>query len=113
MHEFAITQSMLEVVLKQAAAANAEKVTGINAVIGEMTGVIEESVKFYLEMLARGTVAEGARLNVTSVPGRVKCRACGEITDLRPFDFTCPKCGGVSLEVVGGRELFVESIEVT
>ncbi len=112
MHELAITQSMLEVVLKQAKQAKADKVTKINAVIGEMTGVVEDSVKFYLELLSKNTPAEGAELAVTSVPARAKCRTCGETSNLQPFDFTCPKCGGSSLEVVGGRELFVESIEV-
>ena len=53
MHELSITQSMLEIVLKQAEQAHAKKVTKINLVIGEMTGVVSDSVQFYLDFLTK------------------------------------------------------------
>ena len=53
MHELSITQSMLEIVLQQAEKAKAKKVTKINLIIGEMTGVVSDSVQFYLDILTK------------------------------------------------------------
>jgi len=84
----------------------------INLVIGELTGVVADCVEFYLGFLSKGTVVEGAILDVTSVPASARCRDCDETFQLEEFDWTCPACGGKSLEATGGRELFVQSIEV-
>lgn len=112
MHELSITQSMFDIVLKHAEQAEAKKVKKINLVIGEMTGVVRECVQFYLDFLSKGTVVEGAALSVEMVPPKARCRQCGETFQLKEFDWTCPGCGGNSLQVTAGRELFVESIEV-
>ena len=112
MHEMAITRSMFDLVLQYAEQAGAKRVGKINLVIGELTGVVGESVQFYLEFLSKGTVAEGAALDVTTVPAKVRCRDCGETFGMKEFDWTCSVCGGKSLEPVAGRELLVESIEV-
>jgi len=112
MHELAITQSMLDVVLEQAEKAEAKKVGKINLIIGEMTGVVEECVQFYFNFLSQGTLAEEATLSFTMVPPKARCRDCGETFELKEFDWTCPYCQGNSLEIIAGKELFVESIEV-
>jgi hydrogenase nickel incorporation protein HypA/HybF len=112
MHELAITQSMFEIVLKQAEQSKAKKVTKINLVIGELTGVVSDCIQFYMDIIARGTVAEGVIVLVKSVPATVKCLSCGKTFTVKEMEWKCPYCGEISLEVSGGKELFVESIEV-
>jgi hydrogenase nickel incorporation protein HypA/HybF len=112
MHELAITQSMLDLVLEQAQNAGAKEVGKINLVIGEMTGVVDRSVRFYFDFLSRGTVAEGATLSFKVIPTTARCCKCGKDFRLGEFDWTCPHCRGNNIEIVGGKELFVESIEV-
>ena len=112
MHELSITQSMLDLVLKQAEEAGVEKIERINLVIGEMTGVVARSVQFYFGFLSKGTPAEGAELNFKEIPTTAKCRNCGREFELGEFDWTCPHCQGNNIEITGGKELFVESIEV-
>jgi hydrogenase nickel incorporation protein HypA/HybF len=112
MHELAITQSMFDIVLKQAEQVKAKKVTKINLVIGEMTGVVSDCIQFYMDFLSKGTVAEGVAVSVISVPPTAKCLTCGKTFTVKELEWTCPHCGGASLEVTGGKELFVESIEV-
>jgi len=112
MHELAITQSMFDVVLKHAEQAKAKKVTRINLVIGEMTGVVGDCVQFYVDFLGKGTLAEGATVAIKNVPAQAKCRTCGHTFEVQELQWVCPSCGGTSLEVTGGKELFVESIEV-
>jgi len=112
MHELAITQNMLDVVLEQAKEAGAKEVGKINLVIGEMTGVVKECVQFYFGFLSQGTLAEGAALAFTMVATKARCRVCDKLFELEEFDWTCPYCGGKEMEIVAGKELFVESIEV-
>ena len=112
MHELAITQSMLDVVLEQAQKAGAKEVGRINLVIGKMCGVVEECVQFYFDFLSKGTITEGAALSFKMVPPKAQCRDCGETFELKEFDWTCPYCQSNALEIIAGKELFVESIEV-
>ena len=112
MHELSITQNMLEIVLDYARNNDANSVGKINLVIGELTGYVADSVQFYFDLLSKGTLAEGAVLNFTSVPARGKCRACGASFELKEFDWLCPDCQSKEVDIVAGRELFVESIEV-
>ena len=112
MHELSITRSMLEIVLKQAEQAHAKKVTKINLVIGEMTGVVSDSVQFYLDFLTKETIAAGAVVSFKIVPLKAKCRNCLRTFELQEFDWTCPHCKGKIIDVISGKELIVESIEV-
>ena len=112
MHELAITQSMVDIVLEQAEKEGAEKVEAINLTIGELSGFVEESVQFYFGFLSRGTAAEGARLTFNSIPARARCRNCEHIFQLKELDWSCPYCSQSSLEIVSGKELYVESIDI-
>ena len=112
MHELAITQSMLDLVLEQANEVGAKEVGKINLVIGEMCGVVGECVQFYFKFLSQGTIAERAALSFEMVPTTARCRGCDKIFELKEFDWACPYCQDNSMEILAGKELFVESIEV-
>ena len=112
MHELAITQSMLDLVLKEAEKAGAKEIGKINLVIGEMTGFVDESVQFYFDFLSKGTIAERAQLSFRMIPATARCRGCDKTYKLKEYEWVCPYCQGNSMEIIAGRELFVESIEV-
>ena len=112
MHELAITQSMFDIVLKYAHEAGAKKVTKISVVIGEMTGVVAESVRFYLDLLGKNTVTEGVVVSITTAPSKAKCLGCEQTFEPKELDWTCPNCKEAGIEIVSGKELFIESIEV-
>jgi len=112
MHELAITQSMLNIVLEQAENADAKQVGKINLVIGKMTGVVEECVRFYFDFLGKGTITEGATLSFKMVSTVAQCQDCHRSFKLKELDWTCPNCQGYVIKIIAGKELFVESIEV-
>ncbi len=112
MHELAITQSMLDLVLEEANKTGAGKVQKINLVLGDMSGIVGDSVQFYFEFLSKGTSAEGASVSFRKIPTQARCRECGEVFTPQEFDWACPKCHKVSVEITAGKELYVESIEV-
>jgi hydrogenase nickel incorporation protein HypA/HybF len=112
MHELAVTQSMFDLVMKEFKKVNATKVGRINIVVGEMTGIVGDSVQFYFNFLSEGTPAEGALVSVKKKPPKARCRKCGKSFKLENFNWTCSKCQGDELEITGGNELYLESIEV-
>ena len=112
MHELAITQSMLDLVLEEANKTGAGKVQKINLVLGDMAGIVGDCVQFYFEFLSKGTPAEGASVSFREIPTQARCRECGEVFTPEAFDWSCPKCCEVSVEITAGKELYVESIEV-
>jgi len=111
-HELAITQNILNIALDEAKAAQADKITKINLVIGELSGVVSDCVQFYFDFLRKDSPAEEAALDFKLVPAQLQCRHC--LTSFNPQDsiWICPNCQSSSIEVVGGRDCYVESIEV-
>ena len=107
-----MTENTLQIVLAEAQKHGAQKVAVIRLKVGAMTHVNPESVAFYLEILAKGTPAEGVRLEADLIPLRARCRACAEEFGVVESQFACPHCGETGTEIVSGRELYVDSIEV-
>lgn len=113
MHEYAITESILEIVEAEAAKAGARSVDEITLVIGEFATFVDSSIEFYFTEMARGTAAEGATLRFQKIEARAHCSSCG--IDFRPYKafFNCPECQSAVFELIQGQELFIESIEVS
>ena len=102
----------MKVVLQEMEAAGAARVTGIHLVIGGLAGVQKECVQFYFDILKKGTRAEEARIEFSEVPGRLRCRGCGKEFEGGDSYWLCPECGSPGVEVVAGRDAYIESIEV-
>jgi hydrogenase nickel incorporation protein HypA/HybF len=113
MHELAITQSVLDIALEHARKEGAAEIARINLVIGQMTGVSEECVRFYLGVISRGTAAQNAELAVRQVPITARCQDCAEEYEVRDLAWACPRCQSTRSDIIGGSELIVESIEVS
>ena len=112
MHEFAITQSILSIVLEKAKEAQASKIININLTIGELTGIVDECVQFYFEVLSRDTIAAQATLSFNRPPTKIRCRNCATTFSPDDLDWTCPNCREQKIDIVSGRECYVSSIEV-
>ena len=112
MHELSITQSILDLVISEAQKQGASKITLIRLKVGELTNVDPASVEFYLEIIGKGTIAEGVKLEAEMLPLTAECSDCGQRFRLESWASACPHCGSTSSKLVTGRELFVESIEV-
>ena len=112
MHELSITQSILSIALEQAEANHANTITKVNITIGELSGIVDESVKFYFELLSKDTIAAGASLFFDRPPTKLRCRKCSDTFLPDGLNWICPSCGDPSIEIVSGRECHVSSIEV-
>jgi hydrogenase nickel incorporation protein HypA/HybF len=112
MHEQSIVESLLRLALNNAEKANARKIVSIDLVVGGYTGVVEDAVNFYFGFLSQNTIASGAKIRYTHIPAQLRCRDCDQLFPLQKREYYCPECNGKRVEIVGGRELYIENMEV-
>ncbi len=112
MHELSVTESIISICLKHAYMNNANRIKKINITLGELTGIVDQCVTFYWDMLAKDTIAADAELCFTKVPVRAKCTSCGKEFRVKEYDLTCPRCGNQKADLLSGREFQVDSIEI-
>lgn len=112
MHELPITESILEISLRHAEQANSQRVVSIYLVIGQMATIIDDSVQFYWDMIAKGTIAEGAELKFRRIPIVLQCQECLLQYSPGEEDFKCPDCGSNNIKIISGQEFFLEAIDV-
>ena len=60
----------------------------------------------------RGTIAEGAELVIEIVPLLAECSDCHSRFAPADSQLKCPECGSEKVEIVEGREAYVESVDV-
>ncbi|HPI75336.1 MAG TPA: hydrogenase maturation nickel metallochaperone HypA [bacterium] len=113
MHEFSITQELVKVVDEARVEGGGNpRVLRVKIVVGGFTAVVPDCVRHYFKMLVEGTRMEGAELDFEVATVTASCAACGNVFDVVSVEFSCPSCGGGETDIVSGRELFVDSIEV-
>jgi hydrogenase nickel incorporation protein HypA/HybF len=103
-HELSLASAVVDTVERH---ADGRRVRVISLRVGALRQVVPESLELYVDLVGRGTVCEGARLELELVRARLAC--CGG--EWEPPSFRCPKCGGGG-RVVSGDEFLVESIQV-
>lgn len=112
MHEMAIAQGIFEIVSEAAADSAARRVSLIKLQIGRLTAIEPETLRFCFASLAAGTIAEEAILDIEVTPVMSCCRECKQNFSVEELRFVCPNCGSCSNDIISGRELRVEHLEV-
>jgi len=111
MHELPVTMSILSIVLEQAKAAQASKINQINLTIGELSGIVPEYVEIQFDLISKDTIAAGAHLSFQQPPIKLRCRSCDTMSSPENRNWTCPNCNEENIEIVSGRECYVDSME--
>lgn len=112
MHEQSIVSFLLSTAVESAKKDSAQRILCIKLVVGELTGIEKDAVIFYFGFMAKNTIAEGASLEFEYTKAQLRCRDCDIIFPRDSLEFTCPECNKKVVEIVGGRELHIESMEV-
>lgn len=109
MHEFGLCEGIVDAVLKRAAG---RPVTRVRVRVGALHRVAEPALDQAFEMIAAGTVAEHAAVDLVVIPVRVTCASCRWKDEADEPYAACERCGGTDLAVEGGDELTLESISL-
>lgn len=121
MHEFSMTTQIVNCVLEEAKKHKAKRVNEVHLIIGKLTFLGIEQVKFVYDLLVKNTIMEGSKLHIEEKEGIVECGNCGYEGGLKYEDdsvyhvlfptLNCPKCGGV-VKIVGGKECTIKTIKL-
>jgi hydrogenase nickel incorporation protein HypA/HybF len=113
MHEMGIALQIVEI-----ASASIPKdmqgarVARVNLKIGQLAAIVPESLRFCFAVASQDTALDKAELNIEQVPVVARCRQCGHQWQIEQPVFSCVACDSGSVEILSGRELDIESIEV-
>ena len=80
--------------------------------IGQLAGVEAEAMKFCFDAVTRGSLAEGAKLEIIATPGTAWCMNCSSTVVCCERFGACPSCGSYQMQVTGGDEMRVKELEV-
>jgi hydrogenase nickel incorporation protein HypA/HybF len=112
MHELPITQSLLEIALRHAKQSDAKRITDLHIIMGELATMLDDSIQFYWDIIAEGTIAAGAKLHFRRVPAELQCMACFTKYNPKEKELVCPNCGSVGVKIIAGEEFSLEAIDV-
>ncbi len=112
MHEMALCQSLIGVIEDQAAVHHYSRVKAVYLEVGTLACVEPEALLFSFDAVTRGTLAEGAELNIIETRPEAWCLACSRAVTIQQRFDPCPDCGGYQLQLSGGDDLRIKELEV-
>jgi len=112
MHEMSLAEGVLQLIEDSARQQNFSSVSTVWLEIGELSGVEVEAMKFCFDAVTRDSVAQGARLEIITLPGTGWCMACAVTVPMSEVFGECPHCGGHQMQVTGGTEMRLKELEV-
>lgn len=115
MHESSVVEQLIKISKKQAVEREAIKVSKIDLVVGEGTGYMEESLKYYFDIMTKGPgfeILSGAKLSVRYIKTQLFCESCNEHFERKLFSFECPKCGNTGKFTKIGQEFYIDNMEI-
>ncbi|MGN0316950.1 MAG: hydrogenase maturation nickel metallochaperone HypA [Lachnospira sp.] len=112
MHELPVTQGLCDLVVREADRAKASKVCSITVKMGAACDYVPEILQEYFDVLSEGTVANGAKLQIETVPITMRCNDCNKEYETPHYNPFCPQCSGNHTSMITGNEFYVDNIEI-
>ncbi len=112
MHEMSLADGVVRLIEEQAKQHGFAKVQVVRLEIGELAHVDPDAISFCFEAVARGSKAEGARLEIVRKQGLVWCFGCSSLVAIKAWGEPCPQCGGFDLKAESGDDMRVLDLEV-
>jgi len=109
-HETALAAGIMRIVREEARRHNVARITEIHLQVGLLSAVEAQSLNACFELLAEGSVAQGAVLKIVNAPLPACCKDCGHIFELASRSFFCPCCQSADIEFEGGHGCTIRSI---
>jgi len=114
MHELAVCQELVAAILSEMRRPDfaGAHLRSVRVRVGVLRQIEHESLRFAYEVLTQDTPAAGSALEIVTAPVSVRCRVCGWSGEIHDRIFACPACGAGDVEVTGGGEVILESLEL-
>jgi hydrogenase nickel incorporation protein HypA/HybF len=105
-------ESVLNIVRDSAEQSNIRKVNKLKLVIGKLSMVLPDSLQFCFQVLSQDELFREAVLEIEVRDVNIRCAVCEQqFIQEDGFCFTCPGCGSNEVEIVSGREMYLDYYE--
>jgi len=109
MHELSLIQDILQASLDEASKAGNKSIRKIHAMVRESGHPMEaHSLQALLETIAKGTVAEGAEVEIELISPTLLCKECDFNFLYQANAVVCPRCRSSKLEELDNEEIDLE-----
>lgn len=113
MHELSIAISMIDQIAEESENRGGLRIEAVHMRLGIFSGVDKDALLFAFQLACEGSLLEGSRLVIESIPLVIYCAACRkDRTPPSVYQLSCPDCGSPGQRIVTGREIEVASLEV-
>ena len=113
MHEMGIALEIIKIATASIPEdAHDARVRRINLMVGKLSAVVPDSLRFCFDIAAKDTPLAGADLVIEEVPVQIRCQACHAVWTVMQPVFQCQKCSSSAVTIISGRELDIRSIEI-
>ncbi|MDH4286702.1 MAG: hydrogenase maturation nickel metallochaperone HypA [Gallionella sp.] len=112
MHEMSLAESALQIIEDAAQRQGFSRVKTVWLEIGQLACVEQDAMRFCFDEVVKGSLAEGANLEIVETPGRGRCGQCGSEAQIAMLYEACPQCGSYKMQVVAGDAMRVKELEV-
>jgi hydrogenase nickel incorporation protein HypA/HybF len=109
MHELSMTQELLDAAVQH---ARGRTITDVYVAVGELSSIMDDSLRFYWDMVSPGTLAAGASLHFRRVPAVLRCLDCGHTFAPDAGTLACPGCGSLGIKLTAGDSLHLEALDL-
>jgi hydrogenase nickel incorporation protein HypA/HybF len=106
-------QSVTDIVKESAVQNNICKINKVKLVVGEFSMVLPDSMQFAFDAITTSEpLLKGAILEIEPRSIICQCLECGEKTEIEnSYHFVCSGCGSTKVEIIQGRELYLDYYE--
>ncbi len=113
MHELAVTQEIIKILLEECKKNLIENPKKVSLSIGSFTTYKKEPVEYYFEILKKEhKLLQNTKIEAVEVQARIKCRDCNKESVLEDNSFIiCPFCDSTNTEIVEGKDLYIKHID--
>ncbi len=112
MHELSLAVALVEQAEAVLEREGAPRALALTVRIGDWSGVDPDAFAFAFPVAAEGSRLAGARLEIEREPLRVRCRACGAVTEPPDAIPCCAACGAADVEPQAGQAFDLRALEV-
>lgn len=112
MHEMSLAEGVLQLIEDTVSRQDCNKVKLVVLEIGQLATVEPEAMRFCFDAVTRGSIAEGATLEIIEVVGQGWCMHCAETVNMHQKFDACPQCGSYQVQVTAGDEMRLKELEI-
>ena len=112
MHEMSIAEEIIDIIRLSVPDGKSNLVLSVRLSVGSLSNIMPDSLKFCFDALCLGTDLEHSQMIIDEIPILIKCKSCLSESRVEDLFFICPECFCEDVELLSGRELSVDSIEL-